>query len=71
MMNVRYIKRYLYTKIGSKIYVIYYGGRNKKEHYKGMLWKLYANLFIIKLPSGEIKSFNYIDIITKTIQIYI
>lgn len=70
-MNTRYIRRYLTTKIGSKMIVIYYGSRNHREKYKGILWKVYSNVFIIKLITGEIKSFTYIDILTKNIQIYI
>ena len=70
-MNSRYIRRYLATKIGSKIIIIYYGSRNHREKYRGVLWKVYSNVFIIKLITGEIKSFTYIDILTKNIQLYI
>ena len=70
-MNIKNIKRYLFSKLGSNILVIYYGSRNKKELYRGVLWKLYGNIFTIKLSNGELKSFTYIDILTKTIQICI
>ena len=70
-MNINYIKRYLLSKIGLKIIIIYFGSRNRKERYEGILYKLYNNIFIIKLTNGEVKSFAYIDILTKTIQIYI
>ena len=70
-MNIKQIKRYLTTKIGFKIILIYYGSRNRKERYEGILWKLYNNIFSIKMPNGEIKTFTYIDILTKTIQICI
>lgn len=70
-MNIRVIKNYLSSKIGAKIVIIYYGGRNRKIRYVGSLYKLYSNVFTIKLVSGEIKSFMYIDIITKTIRICI
>ena len=70
-MNIISIKNYLRTKIGSRIVVIYYGSRNRKEIYKGVLFKLYGNIFTIRLLNGEIKSFSYIDILTKTIQICI
>ena len=59
------------TKIGEPIVVVYYGSRNRRERYKGILWKLYNNVFTIRLSNGDIKSFTYIDILTKTIQIYI
>ena len=70
-MNIKYIKSYLSTKIGCKIRVIYYGSRNRSVKYIGYLDKLYANVFTIKLINGEVKSFMYIDIITKTIRICI
>ena len=70
-MNIKYMKKYLCTRINSRIVVIYYGSRNRRERYEGILYRLYNNVFTIKLASGDIKSFSYIDILTKTIQIYI
>ena len=70
-MNIKYIKRYMCTKIGYKIIVIYYGSRNRRERYEGILYKLYNNVFIIKLSNGDVKSFSYNDVLTKTVQIYI
>jgi len=70
-MNINNIKNYLGTKTGCNIVIIYYGSRNKKEMFKGVLYKLYRNIFTIRLVTGEIKSFSYIDILTKTIQIYV
>ena len=70
-MNIRMIKNYLSTKIGAKIVIVHYGSRNRKIKYVGSLFKLYSNVFTIKLWNGEIKSFSYIDIITKTIRICI
>ena len=70
-MNIKYIKRYLATKTGCKIVILYYGSRNRKEKYEGILYRLYNNVFTIQLLNYEIKSFNYIDILTKTIRIYI
>ena len=70
-MNNKYIKRDLFTRIGYKNIVIYYGSRNKRDRYEGILFKLYDNVFIIKLTNGDVKSFSYNDILTKTIQIYI
>lgn len=68
-MNIKHIKRYLSSKIGSRIIIIYYGSRNRKERYDGILCKLYNNVFIIRLFNGDVKSFNYTDILTKTIRI--
>lgn len=70
-MNIKSVKNYLKMKIGSNIVIIYYGSRNRKEIYRGILYRLYSNIFVIKLYSGEIRSFSYVDILTKTIQICI
>ena len=70
-MNIRNIRGYLSKKVGSKIVVIYYGSRNRKERYEGIIFKLYRNIFTIRLCNGDIKSFSYIDIMTKTIKIYL
>ena len=48
-MNIKTIRNYLRTKVGSNIVVIYYGSRNRKEIYRGVLCKLYTNLFIIRM----------------------
>jgi len=70
-MNIKNIKNYLKYKVGSNIVVVYYGSRNKKEKYYGVIYKVYDNIFTIKQSNGEVKSFSYIDILTKTIQISI
>ena len=70
-MCIKDIKNYLSTKIGSKIIVVYHCGRNKCERYDGILLRVYGNIFTLRLVNNEIKSFNYFDILTKTIQIYI
>ena len=70
-MSVNIIKNYLKTKVGSNVIVIYYGSRNKKEKYKGIIYGIYNNIFTIKLSNGDIKCFSYIDILTKTIQMSI
>lgn len=70
-MSIRQIKVFLCSVIGSKIVVIYNGSRNRKEKYCGILLAVYNNIFTIKTPVGELKCFSYIDILTKTIQIYI
>ena len=69
-MNIKDIKRYMLSKIGAKIIIIYYGSRNRKERYIGVLDRIYFNVFTVRLINGDIKSFSYSDILTKTIQIY-
>ena len=70
-MNIKGIKQYLSLKLGCRIVIIHYGSRNRKEKYVGVLNNLYANVFTILLDNGSIKCFNYCDILTKNIQIYI
>ena len=70
-MNIRNIKHYMLSRVGARIVIIYYGSRNRKEKYIGILDKIYCNVFTVKLCTGEVKSFSYSDILTKTIQIYI
>ena len=70
-MNIKLIKNYLKSKVGSNIVIFYHGSRNRKEKYKGILHKLYDNVFIIRLYNGEIRCFSYTDILIKTIQICI
>lgn len=70
-MNIKSIRNYLRTKVGTDIIIIYYGSRNRKEKFSGILYKLYDNVFTIRLFNGEIRCFSYTDIITKTIQICI
>ncbi len=70
-MNIKSIRNYLRTKVGSDIVLIYYGSRNRKEIFKGKLYRVYKNIFVIRLFNNEIRSFAYVDILTKTIQICI
>ena len=68
-MNIISIRNYLRTKVGSKIVVVYYGSRNRKEIYRGVLCKLYRNIFTMRLANGDIKSFSYCDILTRTVRV--
>ena len=70
-MNIKIIKRYLASKIGARVVIIYYGSRNKKERYDGELYRVYQNVFTVKLLNGELKCFSYIDVLTKTVQMCI
>ena len=70
-MNIKIIRRYLLQNVGSKVIVKYYGSRNRRERFVGNIEKIYNNIFTIRLDSGDIKSFSFRDILTKTIQIYI
>ena len=70
-MNILRIRKYLSLKRGSKIIIIYNGTRNQKIRYEGILYEIYNNVFTIKLTNNTLKCFNYRDILTKTIYLYI
>ena len=70
-MNIKDIRRYLKYRVGSNVIIVYYGSRNKREVHRGIIDKIYDNIFTIKLNNDLVKSFSYVDILTKTIQIYI
>ena len=66
-MNIKYIKSYIASKIGTKVVVICYYSRNKKERFNGVIFNVYPKVFTVRLDDGMIKSFNYVDIIAKNI----
>ena len=66
-----YIKSYIASKIGTKVVVICYYSRNKKERFNGVILNVYPKVFTVRLHDGMIKSFNYVDIIAKNIKIFI
>ena len=55
--------------IGEEVTIKYNLGRNKYEKYKVTIKELYENVFLVELNNNCKKSFNYTDIITKTIKI--
>lgn len=69
MMTLSKIKYNINSLIGKKVVVIFFGSRNKIDRYVGTVYKTYKNIFTIKLASGNIKSFSYIDVLTKTVKI--
>lgn len=70
-MDISNMRKYLASKVGCNIIIIYHGSRNRKEKFNGILFRVYRNIFTIKLINGEVKCFSYIDILTKTICISI
>lgn len=70
MMTINKIRFLIGSLLGKNVTVVLYGSRNKKEKYFGVVYKLYQNIFIIKLANGSVKSFSYIDVLTKTVKIY-
>ncbi len=69
--DVNYIKQFLTPYLGKIVKIKYNLGRNKYEIYEAKIIKIYNFVFLIKLINTDvIKSFSYVDIITKTIKIY-
>lgn len=58
------------NNVGNRVKILYNGSRNKKEDYVGIINEFYNNIFIVKLDTGEVKSFSYSDILTNTIEIF-
>ena len=54
--------------IGDTISIKYNLGRNKYEEYKAVIKELYDYVFLVDTNYG-VKSFSYIDVITKLIKI--
>ncbi len=67
-MNINIVKDKLNSNLGKKVLVTQYGLRGKLSRYEGILYKLYPNIFTIKLGDVE-KSFSYNDYITGDIKI--
>ena len=67
-MNINEIKMNLHKYKNKKIIVKVNLGRNKHEKYVGTLENFYPNLFTVKTNSN-IKSFSYVDLLTKEINI--
>lgn len=60
------IKKELKLKEGKEVYVMINEGRSKKNKVKGLLKKLYSNIFILNVDGMDL-SFSYSDVLTKKI----
>lgn len=67
-MNLDEIKEKLSKNLNKNVKVTVYGLRNKVNHYEGILFKLYPNIFSIMTDTGE-KSFSYNEYITGEVKI--
>ncbi len=67
-MTVSSVKRDLLEHLGDVVKLKYSLGRNKYEEYEAKIKELYNNVFLVDTSLG-IKSFTYIDVITKVIKI--
>ena len=71
-MTISQIKNDLNKHIGDSAIIKCNLGRNKYEKYHVIIKELYNNVFLVETEGNlytQTKSFSYIDIITKTINI--
>lgn len=67
-MTISSVKKDLLDHLGDVVRLKYSLGRNKYEEYEAKIKELYDYVFLVDTDFG-IKSFTYIDVITKTIKI--
>lgn len=67
-MTISSVKKELLDHIGDIVKLKYSLGRNKYEEYEAIIKELYDYVFLVDTNQG-VKSFSYIDVITKVIKI--
>ena len=67
-MTISKVKKELLEHLGDVVSIKYNLGRNKYEEYEAMVKELYDYVFLVECDN-VIKSFSYIDVITKVIKI--
>ena len=67
-MTISKVKKELLEHIGDIVSIKYNLGRNKYEEYEAIVKELYDFVFLVECDN-VIKSFSYIDVITKVIKI--
>ena len=67
-MTISKVKSELLEHIGDIVKVKYNLGRNKYEEYEAKIKELYDYVFLVECDN-VVKSFSYIDVITKVIRI--
>lgn len=71
-MTISKVKKTLLEHLGEIVNIKHNLGRNKYEEYEAIIKELYDYVFLVECSDGVnnyIKSFSYIDVITKTIKI--
>lgn len=71
-MTLQEIKEKVNNNIGNDVVIRCNLGRNKYEKYRAKIKETYKNIFIAELVDNDsvsIKSFSYIDVLTKMIKI--
>ena len=67
-MTISKVKKELLEHLGDVVSIKYSLGRNKYEEYKAVVKELYDYVFLVEC-NNIVKSFSYIDVITKVIKI--
>ena len=67
-MTISSVKKEMLEHIGDQVSIKYNLGRNKYEEYEAKIKELYDYVFLVDTDLG-VKSFSYIDVITKVIRI--
>ena len=67
-MTISSVKREMLEHLGDKVSIKYSLGRNKYEEYEAKIKELYDYIFLVDTDFG-IKSFSYVDVVTKVIRI--
>ena len=67
-MTISSVKKEMLEHLGDQVSIKYSLGRNKYEEYEAQIKELYDYVFLVDTDLG-VKSFSYIDVITKVIRI--
>jgi len=67
-MTISKVKKELLEHLGDVVSIKYSLGRNKYEEYEAIIKELYDYVFLVECDN-VVKSFSYIDVITKVIRI--
>ena len=67
-MTISKVKKELLEHLGDVVSIKYDLGRNKYEEYEATIKELYDYVFLVECDN-VVKSFSYIDVITKAIRI--
>ncbi|MBR6690463.1 MAG: Veg family protein [Bacilli bacterium] len=67
-MTISSVKKEMLEHLGDVVSIKYSLGRNKYEEYEAKIKELYDYIFLVDTDLG-VKSFSYIDVITKVIRI--
>ena len=67
-MTISKVKKELLEHLGDVVSIKYSLGRNKYEEYEAIVKELYDYVFLVECDN-VVKSFSYIDVITKVIKI--